>query len=337
MPDNTNRILIAEDEPASLALLQRYLEKAGYEVVPCANGREARDAIHDANCGLVVADWMMPEMDGLQLLQYVREMQSLGALGGIYYILLTALTEKERVVEGLEAGADDYLVKPYHRQELLARIRAGQRIQSLQAELLARQRELALANVELEALSRRLSVTANTDELTRLPNRRAVFERMGDYFSLAKRHGNALSFIMFDVDRFKSVNDTYGHGFGDTVLQAIAERLQQTIRRHDLCGRLGGEEFCVACLETDIVGAVRLAERLRYAIEHEPISAGGTSLVVTVSLGVVQCTAQHGTIEAMVSEADQMLYKAKEHGRNQVWFVDSDGTPRAALASPQPM
>lgn len=318
-------IVIVEDEPVSLKLLGRHLERAGYDVLGFENGKLATDAILEQRSGIVIADWNMPEMDGLQLLQFVRGMEDMNALGSIYYILLTANDDKDALVTGLDAGADDFLAKPYAKAELLARIRAGERIMDLRDEIMTRQTELAKANLQLEHAKRTLQTIASVDALTDIPNRRSFFERFEEMMSVAARHDRPLSCIMLDVDKFKNVNDTYGHHAGDCVLKSVANILKSGLRRHDVCGRLGGEEFAVLCPETPLDGALLVAERLRAAIEAYETDTGDEVLQVTSSFGVTTITPDDQTPDEMLGRADVMLYQAKENGRNQVWSIDENG------------
>lgn len=319
MADNA-LIVIAEDEVASRALLKRQLERAGYQVVACENGREALTAVVARGANLLIADWMMPEMDGIELCRAVRAAQSGSETGFVYVLLLTAHSATEQIVAGLEAGADDYLTKPYHAQELLARVRAGERILRLQSELRDRNRQLQSINAEVSELNRRLEILANTDGLTGVWNRRAFFERATESWAFAQRTGQPLSAVMLDVDRFKAVNDTYGHGTGDTVLKEVAEACRATIRPYDVLGRLGGEEFCILAPNCGAEGAAALAERVRAAIERVEIRAGSVVLRVTASFGAAERRAAHDAPETLLAEADTMLYEAKRNGRNQVWI-----------------
>jgi len=326
MPDlPATRIVLAEDEAASRALLARQLQKAGYEVVACENGREALEAIRREVSCIVVADWMMPEMDGLELCRTVRSLGKMQALSFIYFILLTARSEQEQVVAGLEAGADDYLTKPYDKQELLARLRAGERIYALQAELMQRQIEVHKANGELATLNRKLEKLANTDVLTGLANRRSLFDRFVQSWSLAERSGQPLGCIMFDIDKFKSINDTHGHAAGDEVLKAVARTAGGCLRQYDILGRFGGEEFCVVCPETTVEGTAIVAERIRRTIADLACTVDGVVIPVAVSLGVAIRDPNHADQDALIVAADAMLYRAKENGRNQTWVCEPDG------------
>ncbi len=311
---NLPHIVLAEDEPASRTLLTRQLSKAGYDVTACENGRIALDAIRQQGSCIVVADWMMPEMDGLELCRTVRSLCAAEELGFVYYILLTAHSEKDQIVAGLEAGADDYLTKPYHKQELLARLRAGERIYLLQADL-------RNANKQLEQL-------ANTDTLTGLANRRHLFERFAELWSMGQRKGRPLGCVMLDIDKFKSVNDTWGHAAGDYVLKNVARTCRENLRPYDILGRFGGEEFCIVSPENDAAGTAALAERLRIAIAESHFEFEGQTIPVTISLGVGEREENHAAPDDLIAVADAMLYQAKENGRNQVWIHTPDGAER---------
>jgi diguanylate cyclase (GGDEF)-like protein len=319
------RIVLAEDDGASRALLERQLRQAGFDVVACGNGREALAAVRREISCLVLADWTMPEMDGLELCRAVRALGDARALSFVYFILLTAHSDKERIVAGLEAGADDYLTKPYHTQELLARIRAGARLCSLQAELMNRQLELRRVNSELGVLARKLDRLASTDELTGLANRRSFFERFAEAWALADRERHPLGCIVFDIDHFKLVNDTHGHAAGDAILKALAATCRRRLRSCDLLGRIGGEEFCVLCPATPLDGTLELAERLRTAVAQAEFQTRGNAIPVTISLGVAGRRPAHAHPEDLIRAADTMLYRAKQTGRNQVWVCDARG------------
>ncbi len=319
------RIVVAEDDADTRALLVRQLSRHGYTVSACADGREAFNALRSEEARLIVADWSMPVMDGVQLLAAVRELSELNALPFIYFILLTARKDKADVISGLNAGADAYLPKPYDVDELLARIRAGERIVELQEQLAAQRQHAVHLNAELTVLNARLERMARTDSLTDLPNRRSLLERLDLHWAESERYNRPLSCIMIDIDHFKRINDTYGHAAGDAVLQAVARNLQSAVRSVDLAARFGGEEFCIVCPETPLAGAANLAERIRMLIEEHRFGAD-EAIPVTASLGVASRRPAYASAEHLVSAADAMLYKAKGAGRNQVWLATATGT-----------
>ena len=216
------KILIAEDDPVSRRLLEAFLSKWGYDVVVTCDGGEAWEVLDEADApSLVVSDWMMPKVDGLELCRKIREMQRSHYT---YFIILTAKERKEDVIQGLEAGADDFLIKPFHQEELKYRVQIGERI------------------IKLE---QRIMVLASTDPLTGVLNRRAFIERMEAEINRSIRESTPLSLILTDIDFFKSINDKFGHQAGDLVLQKFTEQLSKFSRPYDFVGRYGGEEFVV--------------------------------------------------------------------------------------------
>lgn len=327
-----NHIVLAEDDPALRVLLKRQLMRAGYTVTATSNGLEALNAIRQTNANVVIADWMMPEMDGLELCRSIRELSKNDVLGFVFFVLLTAKTQKKHILAGFEAGADDYLTKPYNADELLARLRAGERILELQEKVKDRQLEVHRSNAQLAILNRKLQEQAITDELTRLWNRRHIYARLDECAALAARHKKPLSCIMLDVDNFKGFNDTHGHHAGDEVLREVAGVLKATIRRTDLCGRIGGEEFLVICPETDARDALAHAERLRAAVEAHSILIGGQPLSVTISLGAAELSPRHARPQDLVADADTAMYQSKENGRNRVSRFDAPSASAAAAS-----
>lgn len=292
------KILIAEDEPVSRRLLEASLLEWGYDVVIASDGREALDILQAAySPSLVISDWMMPGMDGLTLCREIRRMD---ITGYIYVILLTAKDAKKDVIEGLEAGADDFLTKPFNREELKYRTRIGKRIINLE---------------------RRILELANTDGLTGVLNRRAFMERMAWEAARSCRDKTPLSFILTDIDHFKDVNDTYGHQAGDMVLQRFAEMLSASVRPYDFMGRYGGEAFMVCLPGADLSQAESIAERMRASTESTGIMLpeGSQSILITASFGTASFTgAPLDTIELFIKRADDALYRAKHEGRNRV-------------------
>lgn len=318
----STRIVVAEDDAAVQALLVRQLEKAGYSVAACGDGLEALELVKQAGSCVVVADWTMPAMDGVELCRTIRELSELRVVGMVYFVLLTAHQEKSAVITGLEAGANDYLTKPYHQAELLARIRAGERLLRLQEELVERQVEMQKISSQMAILNRKLERLANTDGLTGLANRRSTLETLQRLWDKSVEGGAPLSVVMLDIDRFKRINDTYGHKAGDTVLIAVAATLRRQARGSDICGRVGGEEFLILLPASDLNQAAAAAERVRRAIQARLVDIGAASLEVTVSVGVAQRGPQCATPDELVCAADRMLYRAKEAGRNQVWVAE---------------
>jgi diguanylate cyclase (GGDEF)-like protein len=301
------RVLAAEDNPVFQSMLRTMLTKWGYQPVIARSGTEAWRILESEDAPrLAVLDWMMPGLDGVEICRRVR---GANREPYIYILLLTARTESQDLIEGMDAGADDYLTKPFNAHELRVRLHAGRRILDLQAELLKTR----------EALRQQ----ATHDGLTGLLNRNSILEALDDEISRSARSNQAVSVIMADLDRFKLVNDTHGHLAGDAVLREAARRLKTSARRYDSVGRYGGEEFLIVLPGCDASDAIAQAERMRDAIGATPFITPSQPLVVTASLGVA-CSSRCPP-EALVRQADDALYEAKAGGRNQVAapFVES--------------
>lgn len=322
-----SRIIVAEDDGITRKLLVRQIGNAGYEVIACADGRAAFEAISHAGEGILIADWGMPEMDGVELCQAIRELQSMKAIRSVHIILLTANSDHNDVVRGLEAGADDYLTKPYRAPELLARIRSGERNLRLQRDLFSKQLEIQKANAALVVLNEKLEKLASNDTLTGLYNRRVLFVRFKELWAHSDRGNVPLSCIMLDIDYFKRINDTFGHHAGDVVLTHVAKLLRSCVRPYDVCARFGGEEFVVICPGADLEGATQVAERVRQQVAETSVTVEDNTLRVTTSVGVATREPQHASPDTLISVADAMLYQAKAAGRNQVWLMSAQGQP----------
>lgn len=337
------RILIVDDDAASLRLLETYLTTAGYQVCTATSGAEALEKDRREPAQIIIADWQMPEMDGLELCRRLRAHEGLGF---VYIIVLTAQSERHRVVGALDAGADDFMTKPYSREELVAHVRAGERIVRLEADLARRTHEIARYNAELTAANDRLRVMATTDELTGLANRREGLARLEEHWQLATRHGELLACIVADIDHFKRFNDTHGHAAGDVVLKAVADALQNAARREERVCRIGGEEFLIICPRTSAAGATAAAERMRRAVGDQSIRGHGGEYRVTLSAGVAERDEAMTRPDDLLKAADDMLYAAKEAGRNRIRTVGAPaetdpaapasraGQPEPAAASP---
>ncbi len=312
------RILAVDDDSVSLRLLAHHLTRDGHTVTNAGDGREALLRALQANPQMVITDWMMPEMDGIELCKALRRSNE---SRGMYILLLTGREDEDRVVEAFDAGADDYVNKPFNAKILLARVRAGQRMIELREQVEADRRERLRQVSQLAVLNRRLEAMAMTDILTRLPNRRYAMERLEQEIASARRSSAPLCVIMLDIDHFKAVNDNHGHDTGDLVLRETAEALRKSLRKGDVPCRLGGEEFIVICPGSDLAGCSLVAERVREAIEQNLIG-GGYGKVVTVSLGVATFDPHSSTVDTLLKEADRRVYLAKSLGRNQVCLGD---------------
>jgi two-component system cell cycle response regulator len=318
-------MVIVDDDVLTRKLLQRQLQDAGYSVDAYPDGRSALQAICQMGSGIVVADWSMPVMDGLELCQATRELQDMRVLGNIHVIMLTAFDTKEKIVEGLAAGANDYLTKPYHLGELLARVKVGERVLRLQDELVHRNLEVQKANAQMAVLANKLEKMANIDTLTGLPNRRYLFERFNEAWCTAELEHQPLSCLMLDVDRFKRTNDTCGHAMGDQVLRRVADAIRQHTLQPELCGRFGGEEFVLIFPATSATVAAARADQLRTDISVASVSGRNGPISVTVSCGVAEKEVGTSCADDLIRNSDAMLYLAKEHGRNQTWLLDAAG------------
>jgi diguanylate cyclase (GGDEF)-like protein len=303
------RILVVDDVPDNVEILDARLSSRGYSVVTASTGEEALERVQEEPPHLILLDVMMPGLDGHQVARRIKDDEKLPF---IPIILVTALNEAEDVVQGLESGADDYISKPYNFRELEARVRAMLRIKFLQDELDLKNRELELANKRLKKLS-------ITDGLTELFNHRHVHQLLHDEFERSLRMGEPVAVAMMDLDRFKQVNDTYGHPTGDVILFETAQLIKQTAREIDMPGRYGGEEFIAILPGTEEEAAAHFAERVRQAVESHVFRDGATEVRMTVSCGVASFPGDGiDAPEALLKAADEALYQAKHGGRNQV-------------------
>jgi two-component system cell cycle response regulator len=303
------RILIAEDDAISRRLLETKLSKWGYEVVAVPDGNAALEALSEEDAPqIAILDWMMPELDGVDVCRAVRASTRESYT---YMILLTAQTHEDDLVAGMEAGADDYIAKPFKSSELKMRLRAGRRIIELQTELIAA-REVQRAK-------------ATHDPLTGLWNHEEILQLMGRELARDTREDSHMTgAIMADLDHFKQVNDTFGHMAGDAVLRAAAQRMLALLRPYDALGRYGGEEFLVVVSGCDPESIATLAERLRAGVAAESVDTSEGIIPVTVSLGVAVNSGRRPVdANVLVQRADRALYCAKEKGRNRVEIDDA--------------
>ena len=311
------RILIVDDNPDSLEILRVRLESWGYRTQTAADGEEALKKIEAHPPDLILLDIMMPRVDGMEV---ARRVKANPELPFIPIIMETALDTTEAKVEGLDSGADDYITKPIDFAELKARVNSMLRIKRLQAELEERERELLNVNEQLLHLTQ-------TDALTGLDNRRHLEHRIGEMFAHARRFGEPVACVMCDLDRFKTVNDTYGHQAGDEVLKQFAQILRHEARAVDRVGRLGGEEFLLLLPGASVDAAGLFAERVRKQVETHTFSVNGGEATIrrTASFGVSAWPhSRIGTTEVLLRTADEALYVAKETGRNRVVRFDSE-------------
>jgi diguanylate cyclase (GGDEF)-like protein len=298
------KVLAVDDSAIYRKLVEQSLSGERYAVLFAKNGREALDLFGEHEPAVVITDWNMPDMGGVELCRYIRR-----DFPDFYchLILLTGNREKEQVVEGLAAGADDYLTKPFHSGELVARVEVGRRIVELHRQI--------------QAKNRLLEDMALTDALTGLANRRAIDVWAPRELSAAARHNFPFWAVMADLDLFKKVNDTYGHDAGDIVLKTFSEILTAHTRQSDMCARLGGEEFVVMMTHADREGAKTAVERIRKQFENTKFTFGNHTITATASFGIAGFRGtQPPDWNALVAQADTALYLAKDKGRNRIEF-----------------
>ncbi len=308
-------VVVADDDPVELRLVTRHLKKAGHVVHTAANGADALRLVLEVNPELVITDRVMPGMDGTALVKSLRQTK-MGRQ--VYVIMLTGSEEDEDQVEAFEAGADDYVVKPFRPKLLAARLRACARVLHLQEEVRRDKEELRRAMAELGVANRKLHQAALTDALTGLYNRRYALDRLDRDWAAASRSGESLACLVIDIDHFKRVNDTYGHDAGDDVLRATAGVLRDTLRQSDVVCRLGGEEFVIIAAGMNLERAAACGERLRAAAEANAVEVATGTLRVTLSIGAAVRTDGMKNPAALLKAADEAVYAAKSSGRNRV-------------------
>jgi diguanylate cyclase (GGDEF)-like protein len=309
------QILIVEDDHLSRSLLELYLEEEGYTFVSVNNGREALDLFNKHHFPIIITDWIMPEMDGTALCRAIRNM-----VGDRYtfIILLTSQNSAESLIEGLEAGADDYIIKPINPAELRVRLKGCRRILDLENSLKQSMKEIRDISIH--------------DPLTGAFNRGYLDQQLEHEIGRAYRYQHHISLILCDLDHFKLVNDTYGHQAGDEVLKRCVQNISQSIRRQiDWVARYGGEEFIIALPETDAEGCSIVAERMRERIALSPDGLEPSTIKISASFGTVtlipDSQAVRVTVADLIQRADICLYQAKHAGRNCVISESSAHSP----------
>jgi two-component system cell cycle response regulator len=318
------KVVIADDDDVLRHILEATLMKWGYEAVIARNGLEAWRILQEDDAPkLAILDWIMPGMDGPAVCREIRKLEDRPY---IYVLLLTSKHRREDVIAGLEAGADDYISKPFDPHELKVRLRAGRRILDLQAELLAARESLRYQ--------------ATHDGLTGLLNRSATLEALRNELERAARQGTPICLMLVDFDHFKDINDTYGHAAGDAVLWEAARRMRTSVRAYDHVGRYGGEEFLFILPGCDTENARNQAERLKAFITSQPVELPSLAISFTISIGtVVKYNPVLKDLDSLVQAADASLYEAKVQGRNRVVVSESsdyhvESSPSLALSHP---
>jgi diguanylate cyclase (GGDEF)-like protein len=323
--ERKGRILVVDDHEDNIELLRARLEARGYVVEGASDGQAALDAVERSCPDLILLDVMMPKMDGMEVVRRLKAKRETKELPFIPVIMQTALDSTENKVEGLDAGADDYITKPINFAELEARVNSLLRIKKLQSDLAAANVELAASKGELSDLNDKLRRISLTDGLTDIDNRRSLEVRLAEMWQHSMRLHEPIALIMCDIDKFKSVNDNYGHQAGDSVLKDVAQLLKGAAREIDRVGRYGGEEFLLILSGTVLDAAVTFAERLREIVADHTFSLpDGKTITRTISCGVAAWPHPGVTDqEELLRAADDALYVAKETGRNRV--VRHDG------------
>jgi diguanylate cyclase (GGDEF)-like protein len=302
MSQSSIKILVVEDDLFSQAVLRDALEQLGYGVELAVNGRDALSLCQREHFPIIITDWVMPEMDGLE---FCRAIRSIPTEHYIFILLLTSLDKKDELVAGLDAGADEYLVKPVDEFELEARLKVARRI------------------LDLETSLKRLALY---DQLTGAYNRGYLDRQLSKEIQRSWRYCHPLSIIICDIDHFKEVNDCHGHHAGDQVLKELVTRMNRSIRNeNDWLARYGGEEFVIVLPETPPAGCLIVAERFRNLIAATPVMVQGKAIAITVSFGAITIEntslMEEMTMEVILGKADECLYRAKAGGRNRVIAV----------------
>lgn len=313
------RVLVVDDAPLDRKIVTSYLAREGHRVELAENGKEGLAAALRWSPHIILSDWMMPEMDGLEM---VRALRKSPEVGNVYVMMMTSNDQAKDLVTALDAGADDYIPKPMNQAVLVARLRAAARVIRLQ-ERTARDREAIRSYAaDLAVANRKLQHMALNDALTGLPNRRYAMERLHKEWDRARRYNTPLLCMILDIDHFKSVNDTHGHDAGDVVLQHTAAAMKACLRAGDDVCRFGGEEFLCICPDADIDVAHVLGDRLRAAVERNVLDTPQFKGHVTVSVGAAAFSPDLDTVHDLLKLADEALYAAKDAGRNKVCIVD---------------
>lgn len=309
------RVLVVDDDNSMRMLVKTLLNHAGYEVHEARNGQEGFEKALAVQPHIVVTDWMMPEMDGVELTRALRQTK---AGRSIYILILTALEAEDKLVEAFDAGVDDFMSKPLRSRVLGARLRAGQRVVTLQHEIERDREDIRRFAAELAVSNRRLQEAALTDVLTGLPNRRYAIERFQQEWLATSRSKRPLACMVVDIDHFKGINDTYGHDIGDLVLKETAQAIKHGLRAQDVVCRTGGDEFLVICPETDLTAALICGERVHKAVVAMKVTAGTLIIKGSVSVGVAARLPDTSDMDALIKRADEGVYLAKQRGRHCV-------------------
>lgn len=315
-PDTEVLVLAVDDDPLTLLNLSRILSSENRRIITADDGEEALRLALEQRPEMVITDWRMPKLDGLELCKALRRETT---TQHTYILMLTGIEADDELVQAFDAGADDYVIKPFTPKVLEARIRGGERLIRYQRKINSDREVIQKYAARLGVANRKLHTMAMTDALTGLPNRRSAMLRLKDVVAESNRFGETLSCIVIDVDHFKNVNDTYGHDNGDIVLVEVAKIFSKNARSYDMVSRMGGEEFLVISTRSNRSDALHLAQRLRSAVEKTPMElADGQTVHITISVGVASWEKEYEEGGNLIKAADNALYRAKRNGRNRV-------------------
>lgn len=294
------KVLIAEDDIICSKILEKNLNNWGYHVFSTTNGKEAWQTIEEQKIQLLIIDWMMPEINGVELCKKIRELKTSEY---IYIILLTAKNQLNDIKLGFDAGVDDYITKPFNQLELQSRLKAGRRIIELQNQS--------------KILQSQLARLAHEDSLTGIWNKRMFLRLLIEEIERSKRENSPISIIILDVDNFKRINDSYGHYVGDEVLKEIASRLKSKIRLYDEIGRYGGDEFVVILPKCTSQRLNTIMKRLSECVAGKPVKTESGLLKISISQGAVSSeNLTDISSQNLIKISDNALYQAKNSGRN---------------------
>jgi len=287
-------ILIVEDSSVNSRLCEKLLNKKGFATVICSDAETAIEYINIESPDLILLDIVMPGIDGYEFCTIIKNNLK---IKDTPIIFLSAMQDEKSIIKGFECGGVDFVTKPFRHQELLARIKT---------------------HVELKRAKEQLLRMATTDELTRLANRRHFMDRLHEEYERSRRNESEFTMLMIDIDYFKRVNDTYGHQAGDAVLRMTSDTMKHNLRLSDILGRIGGEEFAILLPDTEIREGMVIAERLRKKIENLGVPYNQSMINITISVGASPSFSNDPGIDSILQRSDSALYKAKEHGRNQI-------------------
>jgi two-component system cell cycle response regulator len=308
-------VLVVDDDPVVRDLLTNFLHRHAVDCITSENATQALELFDLHQPKLVISDWLMPGMDGLELCRRIRSRS-----GGthVHIIMLTMRADEEDLAKAFDAGVDDFLTKPFNGAAMMARLRAGLRAVALHDELSQRHQGSRQMNEQLTSLNHRLEKLAITDDLTGLYNRRQAMHRLEEHWSMCDRYQRPLALVSIDIDLFKQVNDTYGHNAGDVVLRGVADILRECVRSTDSVCRTGGEEFLILLPFQTLQEAEICAHRCRQAVSIREFECDGKKIRATISAGIASRRNGIEHFTDVLREADEALYAAKKAGRNTV-------------------